>query len=112
MDSERLRRLEDKQALQELLVAYARACDDRDWRSYRSLFVPEAEIDYTRAYGRSGRRDEIADWIEALMSGPALQHTQHLLGNIEITLAGDQAAGRADYLNPDVFNRPAGRALL
>ena len=38
MDSEQLRRLEDKQALQELLVSYARSCDDRDWPRYRSLF--------------------------------------------------------------------------
>ncbi|HEX4506537.1 MAG TPA: nuclear transport factor 2 family protein [Alphaproteobacteria bacterium] len=112
MQSEQFRRLEDKQALQELLVSYARSCDDRDWPRYRSLFIAEAEIDYTGAYGRSGRRDEIADWIEALMSGPALQHTQHLLTNIEIALAGDRAAGRADYLNPDVFIRAGGRALL
>ena len=112
MDSEQLRRLEDKQALQELLVSYARSCDDRDWPRYCSLFIPEAEIDYTGAYGRSGRRDEIVDWVEAIMSGPALQHTQHLLSNIEITLKGDRAAGRADYLNPDVFTRPAGRELL
>ncbi len=112
MDSERLRRLEDKQALEALLVSYTRSCDDRDWPRYRSLFILEAEIDYTGAYGRSGRRDKIADWIEALMSGPALQHSQHLLSNIEITLEGDQAAGRADYLNPDVFARPAGRELL
>jgi len=112
MDSEQLRRLGDKQALQELLVSYARSCDDRDWPRYRSLFIAEAEIDYTGAYGRSGRRDDIADWIEPLMSGPALQHTQHFLSNIEITLQGDQAAGRADYLNPDVFTRPAGRELL
>lgn len=112
MGSEQFRRLEDKQALQELLVSYARSCDDRDWLRYRSLFLPDAKIDYTGAYGRSGRRDEIADWIEVLLSGGALQHTQHLLSNIEITLAGDRASGRADYLNPDVFIRPAGRALL
>ena len=112
MDSERLQRLEDKQALQELFVSYARSCDDRDWPRYRSLFIPEAEIDYTGAYGRSGLRDEIAGWIEAIMSGHALQHTQHLLTNIEITIEGDLAAGRADYLNPDVFTRPAGRELL
>jgi len=112
MDSERLRRLEDRQALQELLVSYARSCDDRNWQRYRALFTPDAEIDYSGAYGRSGRRDEIADWVEALMSGPALQQTQHMLSNIEITLEGDRAAGRADYLNPDVFTRPAGRALL
>jgi len=112
MDSEQLRRLEDRQALQELLVSYARSCDDRDWPRYRSLFIPDAEIDYTGAYGRAGRRDEIADWIEALMGAAALQHTQHFLSNIEVTLAGDRASGRADYLNPDVFVRPAGRALL
>ena len=112
MNGEQLQRLEDKQALQELLVSYARSCDDRDWPRYRSLFIADAEIDYTGAYGRSGRRDDIADWIERIMSGPALQHTQHFLANIEIAIDGDRAAGRADYLNPDVFTRPAGRELM
>jgi 3-phenylpropionate/cinnamic acid dioxygenase small subunit len=112
MDSERLRRLEDRQAVQELLVSYARSCDDRDWPRYRSLFTPDAEIDYTAAYGRRGQRDDIADWIEELMSAPALQHTQHMLSNFEIALNGDCASGRADYLNPDVFARPGRRELL
>ena len=112
MDSERLRRLEDRQTLQELLVSYARACDDHDWPRYRSLFTPDAEIDYTGAYGRRGRRDEIALWIEELMSSPSLQHTQHMLSNFQIGIDGDRASGRADYLNPDVFARPGRRELL
>jgi 3-phenylpropionate/cinnamic acid dioxygenase small subunit len=112
MDSERLRRLEDRQALQELLVSYARSCDDRDWPRYRSLFTPDAEINYSDAYGRRGRRDEIAEWIEGLMSSPALQHTQHMLSNFEIRVDGDRASGRADYLNPDIFARPGRRELL
>ncbi len=112
MDDERLQRLEDKQALQELLIAYARSCDDRDWPRYRSLFTPEAEIDYSAAYGCRGLRDEIADWIEGLMNSPALQHTQHLLSNFEIEIDGDRASGRADYLNPDVFARTDCRELL
>ena len=112
MDSERLRCLEDRQALQALLVSYARSCDDRDWPRYRSLFTPDADIDYTGAYGRRGRRDEIADWIEELMNAPALQHTQHMLSNFEIALNGDRASGRADYLNPDVFTCPGRRELL
>ncbi len=112
MDSERLRRLDDKQALQDLLVSYARSCDDRNWDRYRSVFTPDAMIDYTAAYGRAGRRDEIADWIEMIMSAPALECTQHLLTNFEVEIAGDRAFGRVDYLNPDVFARAGGRELL
>jgi 3-phenylpropionate/cinnamic acid dioxygenase small subunit len=112
VDSERLRCLQDKLAIQELLVSYARSCDERDWRRYRSLFTPEAEIDYEAAYGRRGLRDEIAAWIEGLMDSPALQHTQHMLSNFEIEVDGDHGSGRADYLNPDVFTRPGLRELL
>jgi len=112
MDSERLRRLEDKQALQELLVSYAWSCDDRDWARYRSVFTDNATIDYTSAFGRSGTRDEIAAWIEVLMSGPPLEHTQHMLSNFDFTIDGDHAAGRVNYLNPDVFGRLEGRSLL
>jgi 3-phenylpropionate/cinnamic acid dioxygenase small subunit len=112
MDSERLRCLDDKQALHELLVSYAWACDDRDWARYRSVFTDDATIDYTGAFGRSGRRDEIAAWIEELMGGPTLEHTQHMLSNFYVELDGDRAAGRVNYLNPDVFSRPEGRSLL
>ena len=112
MDSERFRRLEDKQALQELLVSYAWSCDDRDWTRYRSVFTEEATIDYTGAFGQSGTRDQIAAWIEGLMSGPELEHTQHMLSNFDVIVDGDCAAGRVNYLNPDVFSRPEGCSLL
>jgi 3-phenylpropionate/cinnamic acid dioxygenase small subunit len=112
MDNERLRRLEDRQALLELLVSYAWSCDDRDWTRYRSVFTDNATIDYTGAFGRSGTRDEIAAWIEPLLSGPALEHTQHMLSNFDCKIDGDRASGRVNYLNPDVFSRPEGRSLL
>jgi hypothetical protein len=112
MDNERLRRLEDKQALQELLVSYARACDARDWAGYRAAFTADALIDYTGARGRRGRRDEIAEWLEEIMGVPSLELTQHLLINFQFELHGDRAAGRVDYLNPDIFIRSGIRDLL
>jgi hypothetical protein len=112
MDNERLRCLEDKQALQELLVSYARACDARDWMAYRGVFTSDALIDYTGARGRSGKCDEIAVWLEDIMGVPSLEHTQHLLANFQVELHGDRAAGRVDYLNPDIFIRSGIRDLL
>jgi len=36
----------DKLEIYELLGAYARAVDTKDWALYRSVFTPEATIDY------------------------------------------------------------------
>ncbi|MDB5394776.1 MAG: hypothetical protein JWM91_2282 [Rhodospirillales bacterium] len=112
MDNERLQRLEDKQALQDLLISYARSCDARDWTSYRTVFTADALIDYTGAMGRRGRRDEIAEWLGEIMGVPSLEYTQHLLANFQVELDGDHAAGRVDYLNPDIFSRDGIRDLL
>ena len=50
-DSTRLTQLADRIELEDLLTAYVRACDDKDWHRLRDVFVHGAHIDYTGAYG-------------------------------------------------------------
>ena len=90
-------------AVQALLTSYATSCDDRDWDRYRSVFTDYAHIDYTEAYGISGSRDEVAEWIEIVMTTDTLISTQHMLTNFRTTITGDEASGRVDYFNPDVI---------
>jgi len=90
--------LHDKIAISELLTRYARGVDSRDWELWKTVFTPEAQVDYRSAGGPAGRRDEIVGWLEASLR--AVPMTQHLLSNLEIELDGDRAKVRAMFYNP------------
>lgn len=103
-----LQRLLDRAEIEDVLVRYARACDTKDWELYRSVFTPDAVIDYTRAYGIRGPLAEVSAWMAQLMTPDFVPKTQHLLANIEITIDGDSAAAHAYYINPDVSSDGSG----
>ena len=44
-------RLADRAAIEDLVIAYAHAVDDRDWQRWERLFWPDATIDYRSAGG-------------------------------------------------------------
>jgi len=88
----------DKIEIQELLYRYARAVDSKDWDLYRSVFTPDASLDYSSAGAAVGSRDEVAAWLEQGLS--VVPMTQHYVTNIEIDLDGDRAEVRAMFYNP------------
>ena len=93
-----LQELHDKVEIHELLARYARAVDSKDWGLYRSVFTPDAFIDYSSAGAAAGRRDEVAAWLEEAFT--AMPMTQHFITNVEINLDGDRAKVRAMFYNP------------
>jgi 3-phenylpropionate/cinnamic acid dioxygenase small subunit len=95
MDLEELR---DKIEIQELLARYARGVDTKDWALYRSVFTPQASIDYRSAGGTAGPRDEVAAWLEQAFQ--TIGMTQHFVTNVEIDLDGNRAKVRAMFYNP------------
>ncbi len=105
-------RMVDWWDLQQLLVEYAAACDDRDWNRYRAVFTQDAWIDYTAAYGRAGRVDELAPWMSRIMDPAVLPSTQHMLANLQADVRGDAATGRVYYFNPDVIVEQGERRAL
>jgi 3-phenylpropionate/cinnamic acid dioxygenase small subunit len=88
----------DKIEIGELLARYARAVDSRDWELWKSVFTPDAHIDYSSAGAAVGLRDEVADWLEKGLA--AVPMTQHFISNVEIDLNGDTARVRAMFYNP------------
>jgi 3-phenylpropionate/cinnamic acid dioxygenase small subunit len=88
----------DKLEIHELLARYARGVDTKDWALYRSVFTPDAAIDYSSAGAIAGTRDEVAAWLEAGFVN--IPMTQHFISNIEIELDGDHAKARAMFYNP------------
>jgi 3-phenylpropionate/cinnamic acid dioxygenase small subunit len=88
--SEALRELIDQQAIIAVLNDYARALDTRDWELLASLFTLDALVDYTAEGGPLCRGpDAVVADCQADFDG--LEATQHLIGNVTITVAGDHA---------------------
>ena len=90
--------LSDRIEINDLLVRYARAIDARDWDLLDEVFTADAHIDYSSSGGVAGSYPEIKAWL-----GKALgQFTGyvHLLGNITVTLDGDEARAETFVANP------------
>ena len=83
-----IQRLLDRNEVHDLVVRYARALDARDWDLLASCFVPEATYSYPN--GGSSSRAEIVERCTRALT--RLDASQHLLGNIEITVDGDSAS--------------------
>ncbi|HVA05443.1 MAG TPA: nuclear transport factor 2 family protein [Acidimicrobiales bacterium] len=93
-----LQAIGDKIEIHELLARYARGVDTKDWLLYRSVFTPDATIDYTSAGAIAGTIDEVAEWLEA--GFVHMPMTQHFISNIEVALDSDRASVRAMFYNP------------
>ena len=90
--------LQDRLAIDDLLVRYAWAIDDKDFDALDTVFTADAHIDYTATGGIAGSLAEIKPWLaESLAAFPA---TQHLLSNSQVTITGDTATARTAGYNP------------
>ena len=90
--------LVDRAEIADLLTRYARAVDRQDWDLFRSVFTPDARIDYTQVGGIAGNLDEVVGFLSQVM--PMFESMQHLVSNIEITIDGDEATVTAMVYNP------------
>ena len=93
-----LQTLADRIEINDLLTRYAHAVDSKDWPLYRSVFTPDAHIDYESAGGIKGDLDEVTNWLDHTMVNFPM--TQHLVANVEVKLNGDSATVRAMFYNP------------
>ncbi|GAA2591437.1 hypothetical protein GCM10010435_82720 [Winogradskya consettensis] len=90
----------------DVLHRVARAMDTRDWDLLEACYAPDAQGDYTNA-GADGRAAIVASTRGFL---EPLDATQHLLGNVEVTLDGDTATTHATFIAQHV--RAGGQFLL
>jgi len=81
----------DRSAIQSVLHGYARACDERQWHAFEELFCANVSVNYGGEFRLQGRAAVVA-MIQSMLGGCG--PTQHLLGNIDISLQGDQAQSR------------------
>ena len=93
-----MQEMSDKIEITELLTRYASSVDTRDWERLKSVFTPEAELDYSSVQGPVASRDEVVAWLGSGLD--TVPWTQHLISNVEIELDGDRAKVRAMFYNP------------
>ena len=101
-----LQEISDRIEINDLLIRYTKAIDQKDWKLLDSVFTPDAEADYVSSGGIKGKYPEVRAWLgKALAIFPT---TAHYVTNSEVTLAGDRASARTAVYNPMFFKNPDG----
>src|SRR4051812_37770657 len=93
-----LEQLEDRQAIVDLLIAYATALDSRDFEALGDVYLPDAVAIY------DGHRCDGLDAIKDICKAALIPLTasQHFLGNFQVEVDGDSAQTVA-YLHAQHF---------
>ncbi|HEX5613645.1 MAG TPA: nuclear transport factor 2 family protein [Acidimicrobiia bacterium] len=83
-------RFEDRARIERLAIAYAYAVDEKDWRAFEDLYVPDALIDYRSAGGIAGTPAEVAAWMEGAMA--MFAWSMHSISTQRIEFTGPDTA--------------------
>lgn len=108
-DLDRIRRLEDIQAIQRVLVAYGKHLDRRDFPAYAALFARDGVWD--GGFGAGTGPAEIQAMMERMIGGKATddpQRNYHLMSSFEVEVDGDRgrAWSRWTFVALDEQSRP------
>lgn len=96
-----LKEISDKMEIQDLMVEYCYAVDNRDFDALDRVFTPDAVIDYSEMVGFKGNLSETKAFLAEGLT--MLSHTQHIISTSQIKIEGDRAQGRTICTNPMVI---------
>src|SRR5687767_8672666 len=86
----RLKQLEDKEQIAQVLIDYGRHLDSRDLAAYAALFATDGE--WVGGFGTVKGRANIQAFMEkSLGTGPNRGGSYHIMSNVVITVKGDSA---------------------
>lgn len=106
---ERLQRLEDAEAIRDLVMDYARTLDTRDMEAYSALFAQDGE--WVGPYVGAARGPAAILQLMRDNLGPAPKGSNHVMSNIVVNVDGDRAEAKSrwTYMVPaeDGGPRPA-----
>ena len=88
----------DRIAIDDLLDAYASALDTKDWDTLRTLFTPDAVVDYTEEGGVRGTVEDAIAWFQKAMA--PFTASQHFVTNRRVKVDGDEAKVDAYIFSP------------
>lgn len=102
MDTETLRWVADKAAIERIVYSYATGIDSKDWALWRSIYADEVSVLFRpiQDSGFQGSRGDVQEWTtmpadewvsscRVLFTG--LRATQHTMSNPIIDIDGDEA---------------------
>jgi hypothetical protein len=96
-----LAEISDRLEIQQLLVDYSTAIDQRRFDDLDLVFTADAYIDYRAMGGVDGHYPEVKAWLaEVLPNFPAYAH---MLGNFDVKISGDNATSRTICFNQMVL---------
>ena len=98
--------ISDRIRINDLLIRYTVAIDQKDWGLLDTCFTPDAHLDYTSAGGVKGSYPEVRQWLEKALA--AFPMTVHLIGNSVVELSGDEATATTFVINPMGSAKPDG----
>ncbi len=102
-----LEEISDRFEIQQLLIDYSTAIDQKRFDDLDRVFTPDAYIDYTVTGGIEGRFGEVKAWLKEVL--PNFPAYYHMLGNVDIRIDGDGATSRAICFNPMVMGGEMGQ---
>jgi ketosteroid isomerase-like protein len=95
-----LQEMSDRFEIQDLLVGYCYAVDDRDFDALDAYFTADAVIDYSEMVGVKGTLPEIKAFLAASLAPVTM--FQHAVMTTQYKFDGDSAETRTVCFNPMV----------
>jgi hypothetical protein len=105
-----LEEISDRLEIQQLLVDYSTAIDQRRFDDLDRVFTADAYIDYRAMGGIDGAYPDVKAWLAQIL--PNFPAYAHLLGNFAIQIEGDTASSRTLCLNPMVLGGEKNKVLF
>jgi uncharacterized protein (TIGR02246 family) len=104
---QRLQQLEDKAAIEQVLIDYGRTLDARDLVAYSELFAKDGE--WIGGFGTVQGRPALLDFMKKnIGTAPNTAKNYHLLTNFTIVVNGDKATAlsRWSFVVPNGEKKP------
>jgi hypothetical protein len=105
-----LEEISDRLEIQQLLVGYSTAIDQRRFDDLDRVFTPDAYIDYRAMGGIDGVYPDVKAWLKEVL--PNFPVYAHMLGNFSVTVDGDSASSRTICFNPMVLGGDRNQILF
>lgn len=102
-----LQEISDRLELQDLMIAYSSAIDQKNFDDLDNLCTPDAYIDYRALGGIDGRFPEFKVWLAGVL--PNFPAYYHMISNASIKIDGDTAQSRSVCFNPMVVKLADGK---
>ena len=103
----RIEEISDRLEIQQLLIDYSTAIDQKRFDDLDLVFTSDAYIDYRVSGGVDGHFPEVKAWLKEVL--PNFPAYFHMLGNVDVRITGDTATSRAICFNPMVMGGDSGQ---